>query len=83
MAIERKEIEQVLYEVVGKVFSRDVSTITPELKWKEDLNVKSVHGMKVCATLNYKFGIKLPVSKLIDCETIGDAVSMLDEFINN
>ena len=83
MSVEKKDIEKKLFEITAKVFKKEVSDLTPETRWNEDLNVKSVHGMKLCAFLNYEFQIKLPMSKLVECDTLADAVDMLDEFINN
>ena len=83
MSVDKKEIEKGLFEIVAKVFKMEESDIKPETRWEEDLHVKSVHGMKLAAFINYKFNIKLPMSKLVECDTMEDAVVMLDEFINN
>jgi acyl carrier protein len=82
MAVSKQEIEQGLYETVAKVFNKDIATLVPTIRFKEDLGVKSVHGMKLCALLNYKFNVKVPMASLIECATLGDAVDMLDHFIN-
>ena len=83
MAYSKTDIQQGFYETVGKVFNLNTDDLTAAMNWKEDLNVKSVHGMKLCAYLNHKFQIKLPMSNLIECNTLGDAVDMLDKFIND
>lgn len=83
MAVSKQELEQGLYETIAKVFNKDISTVVPTIRFKEDLGIKSVHGMKLCALLNYKFNIKLSIASLIECATLGDAVNMLDQVVNS
>jgi acyl carrier protein len=77
MAFTNDEVTKILIEAVAKAVKRDASTITPQTRWVEDLNFKSVQGMKVCGILNYKLGITVPLTALIECATMQDAVDML------
>lgn len=77
MAYTNEEITEILLDAVGKAIKRDPATLTPDMRWVEDLNFKSVQGMKVCGLLNYKLGITVPLSALIECSTLQDAVDML------
>ena len=77
MAFTPEEIKDVLFEAVGKAIKREPDTLTPELRWIEDLGFKSVQGMKVCGILNYKLGITVPLTALIECATLQDAIDML------
>lgn len=82
MAFTKDEIQSILFEAVGKAIKRDPETFTPELRWIEDLNFKSVQGMKVCGLLNYNLKVTVPLTALIECATLQDAVDMLDEMVN-
>lgn len=77
MAFTNDEVTKILIEAVAKALKRDASTITADMRWVEDLNFKSVQGMKVCGILNYKLGITVPLTALIECATLQDAVDML------
>ncbi|NGM16872.1 hypothetical protein GMI70_02410 [Eggerthellaceae bacterium zg-893] len=77
MAFTNEEITDILLEAVGKAIKRDPATLSPDMRWVEDLNFKSVQGMKVCGLLNYKLKITVPLSALIECTTLQDAVDML------
>ncbi|NHM14234.1 acyl carrier protein [Xiamenia xianingshaonis] len=77
MAFTNEEITDILLEAVGKAIKRDPATLSPDMRWVEDLNFKSVQGMKVCGLLNYKLKITVPLSALIECATLQDAVDML------
>lgn len=77
MAFTNEEITDILFEAVGKAIKRDPATLTPDMRWVEDLNFKSVQGMKVCGLLNYKLQITVPLSALIECATLQDAIDML------
>ena len=82
MAFTKEEITEILLDAVGKAIKRDPATLTPDLKWVDDLSFRSVQGMKVCGILNYKFKITVPLTKLIECETLQDAVDMLEGMVN-
>jgi acyl carrier protein len=82
MAKSKEELQTVLFESVGRAIKRDPATLSPELTWQGDLNFKSVQGMKVAGLLNYNLGITVPLTALIQCETLGDAVDMLDGLVN-
>lgn len=77
MAFTNDQITEILVDAVGKAIKRDPATITPDMRWVEDLNFKSVQGMKVCGILNFKLGITVPLTALIECSTLQDAVDML------
>ncbi len=77
MAFTNEEITDILLEAVGKAIKRDPATLSPDMRWVEDLNFKSVQGMKVCGLLNYKLKVTVPLSALIECATLQDAVDML------
>ena len=81
MAFTKEEITDILLEAVGKAIKRDPATLTPDLRWVEDLNFKSVQGMKVCGILNYKLKITVPLTALIECSTLQDAVDMLEGMV--
>lgn len=77
MAFTNDQITEILVDAVGKAIKRDPATITPDMRWVEDLNFKSVQGMKVCGILNFKLGVTVPLTALIECATLQDAVDML------
>lgn len=82
MAFTKDEIRSILFQAIGKAIKRDPATLAPELKWVDDLGFRSVQGMKVCGFLNYNLKITVPLTDLIKCETLEDAVDMLDGMVN-
>jgi len=82
MAFSKEEIAEAVFMAVGKAIGRDPSELTADMRWVEDLDFRSVQGMKVCGLLNYKLKCTVPLTKLIECSTLGDAVDMLDELVN-
>ena len=77
MVFTTDEIRDILFDAVGKSIKRDPATLTPDLRWIEDLSFKSVNGMKVCGLLNYKLKITVKLTDLIECATLQDAIDML------
>lgn len=82
MAFTTEEIQDILFKAVGKAIKKDPSELKLEDRWIEDLNFKSVQGMKVCGLLNYNFKITVPLTALIECATLQDAVTMLEGMVN-
>lgn len=77
MTFTNGEIREILFKAIGKAIERDPATLTPDLRWIEDLNFKSVQGMKVCGLLNYNLKTTVPLTKLIQCDTLQDAIDLL------
>jgi acyl carrier protein len=82
MFIAKQNIEKNVYEIVAKVFKKDVGELTSSTRFKEDLGAKSVHGMKLCALINYQFKTKLSMAELLECADIAETVEMLDKMLN-
>lgn len=82
MAASKEEIRDILFNAVGKAIKRDPQSLSPSDRWAEDLGFKSVQGMKVCGLLNYNLKITVPLSALIECATLQDAIDMLDSMVN-
>ena len=82
MAFTTEEIQDILFKAVGKAIKKDPSELKLEDRWIEDLNFKSVQGMKVCGLLNYNLKITVPLTALIECATLQDAVTLLEGMVN-
>lgn len=81
MAFKREDIESGVAGVASKVFKMDTDSVNMETRWREDLNVKSVHGMKICALLNMQFKIKVPMKRLLKSATLGETVTLVEDLV--
>ncbi len=77
----KSELQEGVFKIIADTFKIDVSELSPTTNWKDDLKVKSVQGMKICALLNYQYKIKFPLNKLIECVTLQDTVDALTEYV--
>lgn len=81
MNVNRLEIEIGVVGVASKVFGIDAGSLSMKTRWKEDLGVKSIHGMKICALLNHQFNIKMPMSTLIRGGTLSSTAEAIESLI--
>ena len=77
MAFTNDEIKDILFQAIGKAIKRDPATLSVDDKWIDDLGFRSVQGMKVCGLHNYTLKITVPLTALIECDTLQDAIDML------
>lgn len=73
------ELQDAVIEVAAKACKVDPAGITMDTRWKEDLNVKSVFAMKICALVKMKTGADINPADLATNKTIADTVAMIKE----
>lgn len=76
-----QEVKDVVFGIAAKVCEVDESEISLETKWIDDLNVKSVYAIKICALLKMKANADVAPDELAQNETIADTVQMVLEKI--
>ncbi len=76
--MENQELKDTVVAVAAKACNADPAAVTMETRWREDLNMKSVYAMKVCALLKVKTGVDVNPADLGTCQTIADTVALLE-----
>ena len=76
-----KKVEKKVYdgvvEAVARIFRKDVSELTPNIRFLEDLNAKSINIVELIAVLQDQFQIEIPMMKVRRQKTIGEAVEFI------
>ena len=73
---EKKMLEKVK-EIVADSLGADVSTMTAETSFKEDLGADSLDLFEMVMALEEEFEVEIPTEDLENIKTIGDVESYL------
>ena len=66
-----------MVEAVARIFRKDVSELTPGIRFLEDLHAKSINIVELIAVLQDHFQIEIPMMKVRRQKTIGEAVEFI------
>lgn len=76
MKIEEKIAEGVM-KGIARIFEKDVSEVTRDTRFVEDLHAKSVNIVALIALLENEFGIEIPYMQARRRKTIGEAIDFI------
>ena len=76
MKIEDRIAEGVM-KAVARIFRKDVSELTPNTRFVEDLHAKSVNIVELIAVLQNEFQIEIPMMKARRQKTIGESINFI------
>ena len=72
-----EELQDTIIAVAAKACNADPATVTLDTRWREDLSVKSVYTMKICALIKLRVGVDVNPADLAGNETIADTVALV------
>ena len=76
MKIEERVAERVMKEV-ARIFKKDVSELSRDTHFVEDLHAKSVNVVELVAVLENEFEIEIPFMEARRRKTIGEAIDFV------
>ena len=76
MKIEDRIAEGVM-KAVARIFRKDVSELTLNTRFVEDLHAKSVNIVELIAVLQNEFQIEIPMMKARRQKTIGESIEFI------
>ena len=76
MTLEERIAERVMKEV-ARIFKKDVSKLTRDTRFVEDLHIKSVNLVELIALLENEFGVEIPFMQARRRKTIGEAIDFV------
>ena len=77
MKKDDKKIHDAVVEAVARIFRKDVSELTPGIRFLEDLQAKSINIVELVAVLQDHFQVEIPMMKVRRQKTIGEAVEFI------
>ena len=69
-----EEILGELAKIVVEVSGVELSEITPEKSFVDDLDIDSLSMVEIAVGVEDRFGVKVPDNELANLKTVGDAV---------
>ncbi len=76
MKIEDRIAEGVM-KAIAKIFRKDVSELSRNTRFLEDLHAKSVNIVELLAVLQNEFQIEIPMMKARRQKTIGESIDFI------
>ena len=64
-------------KAVARIFRKDVSELTQNTRFVEDLHAKSVNIVELIAVLQNEFQIEIPMMKARRQKTIGESINFI------
>jgi acyl carrier protein len=77
-----KTHEERVKEAVARVFHKEVTEISRDTRFVQDLFAKSVNIIELLAILGYEFDITIPLVHAKRAKTVGDAVDLVGRLLN-
>jgi len=74
--IEERIAETTIREV-ARIFKKDVSDVTRDTRFVEDLQAKSVNIVALVAVLENAFGVEIPFMQARRKKTVGEAIDLV------
>ncbi|MFC2044558.1 acyl carrier protein [Chloroflexota bacterium] len=74
--LEERIAERVIKEV-ARIFKKDVSELTRDTRFVEDLQVKSLNVVELVAVLEDAFEVEVPFAEARRRSTIGEAIDLV------
>jgi len=71
------DIEKEVRKIVALEFKVDESELTRDTRFLEDLFAKSIQIVEMCALMEIKFGIEIPLKEVRENKTIGQAIDYI------
>lgn len=76
--MDRKEMEKKVLECVSITYHRDISTLNPDTRFKEDLGGASILMVGLVSLIENEIDVLVPLPTAGTAKTIGDLVGMVE-----
>ncbi len=77
--MERKELEEKVLELVATSYKKDVSELSMETSFKDDLGGASVQMVALVSEIENELDACIMLSDASGCATVGDLVNLVEE----
>ena len=81
--MEKKEINERVVKVVCDVLGVEKGMIQPDSHFVFDLGAESTQSVQLVAAFEQEFDIEMDNEAALSVETVGDAVSFIEKYVND
>ncbi|PIS39165.1 MAG: acyl carrier protein [Candidatus Nealsonbacteria bacterium CG08_land_8_20_14_0_20_38_20] len=75
--MEEKEIEKKVIQIIAGIFKKNLSEISRETRFVENLQPKSMDTIALIAALSGEFKIKILPAEVQENKTVGEAIDWI------
>ena len=75
--MNQEEIEKEIKKIVALEFKKNENELSRDIRFLEDLFAKSIQIVEMCALMEMKFDIEIPLSEVRENKTIGQAIDYI------
>ncbi|MGI6731232.1 MAG: acyl carrier protein [Anaerovoracaceae bacterium] len=79
--MDRKALETKILELVSTSYNTDVSKLTLETTFKEDLKGASILLVGLASQIENELDVMIPLPEVSQAKTIGDLVDKVEEML--
>jgi len=76
-----KPAEERVKAAVARVFHKEITELSRDIRFREDLLAKSVNVVELTAILEYEFNIEIPRKRARLAATIGDVIDLIEDLL--
>lgn len=77
--MDRKELETQVFNIVAMSYKQEVSSISADTSFKEDLGGASVQMVALVAEIENELDVALMLSDASGCTTVGQLIDLIAE----
>lgn len=81
--MDTQQIEDRVKKVIADVLKTEVSTIPENANFIFDLGADSMQSMELVAAFEEEFDIEMDENKALEVQTVSDAVTFIQGYVNN
>ena len=75
--VNRSEVEEKVRTLFSEQLQVDRDQVTPDTRFREDLDVDSLDLVEATLALEDALGVKIPEEEMEDVQTVGQAVELV------
>ena len=72
-----ERVSELLFQTVARIFRKDVSMLSRDTRFIEDLQAKSINIVEIIAELQGELEIEISMAKLRRKQTIGEVIDFV------
>ena len=77
--MERKELEEQIFEMIAQLYKKDVEDLSLDTTFKDDLGGASVLMVGLVSEIENELDVMIQLQDAAACETIGDLADKVEE----
>ena len=83
LKMNMQTLEGELKDLIAEIVEIDKVKITPDASFVEDLGMDSMMALEILASIEKKYGLRIPEENLVKITSLAEVVKLVREFVHN